>query len=716
MNMKSTILMIVMISSVALLFSCEAPQTPGPQIPSDPDPGPQTVTPDSGTEPTQELKKFSTKQELLEYIKNAGTQSVDSYSGGRGVMMESSMALDGGMMSDETVSAPTSAGEFSETNVQVKGVDEADIVKNDGKYIYTLSGQNIVIVDAFPAEDAEIVFDDEIDGYPQNLFVNGDRMVIFATDSEEFPYIAEYDYMPRPRWTQVTHAYVYDISDRSDPELVQDYTLRGYYTESRMIGDHVYFIVNENVYYHHWLEMPVIRGIDSVLVSPEIYYFDNPEDNYNFNTVASFDINKDDDINAETYLLGYSNTIYVSQDNIYITYQKNYPWYYDTQKDRFFDVIVPLLPSNIKSKIKSIGTDPDKWDEISAILEEMYNDLSSGEREDLVDDIEDAVEEYEIKKEAERRKTVIHKIGIDNGDIDYDTRGEVPGYLLNQFSLDENDGYLRVATTTYIWRGGSDMYNNVFVLDDDLDIVGEIEDIAPDEKIYSTRFIGDRLYMVTFKNIDPFFVIDLSDPKDPEILGKLKIPGYSDYLHPYDEDHIIGIGKETEGNQWGGVSVEGVKLALFDVSDVENPKQLDKYEIGDSGTDSEALRDHKAFLFDKEKNLLVIPVREVRDDRYYDDRVGYYRQDVWQGAYVFSLTPERGFDVQGKITHSEGKERWDYYYSSPSAVRRALYMDDVLYTISATTIKMNELDDIDEEIGEIDLPYEEKDYYSYRYY
>ena len=125
-------------------------------------------------------------------------------------------------------------------------------------------------------------------------------------------------------------------------------------------------------------------------------------------------------------------------------------------------------------------------------------------------------------------------------------------------------------------------------LNSKMETIGKLENLAEKERIYSTRFIGDRLYMVTFLRIDPLFVIDLSNPNKPEVLGELKIPGFSDYLHPYDENHIIGIGKETGTNDWGGVSTKGVKVALFDVSDVKNPKQVDSYEIGQAGTDSEA--------------------------------------------------------------------------------------------------------------------------------
>lgn len=694
----------------------------------------KTPTDTAKFESSQELKKFSSAEEVRTFLKNNAANAADVGGFYGGIMarggMEFAMAESGAPQVSKAADsgAPVPTPDYSTTNVQVKGVDEADIVKTDGNYIYTLTQNKLVIVAAFVPENAKILSETKIDGNPRNMFVNKDRLVIFADDTGEVPYFAEYDFMPRPRYTSKTHVFVYDISDKENPKLVKDYSINGYYFESRMIDDYVYFIAKEDVYYYGgFVDLPVIK-IDSdpavvtetSVARPDVFYFDNPEQNYVFHTVASFNVFEDENkVNAKTFMMGYSNTVYVSENNLYITYQKNLPYtYYRTHnEDRFYEVVVPLLPSDVQSKVKAIKSDDslnsyEKWSEITSVLEDMHNSMEKSEKEDLIGDIEQAIEEYEIRLQAERSKTVIHKIGISNGNIEYETKGEVPGYLLNQFSMDENEGYLRVATTTEIWARKSVMYNNVFVLDNNLDVAGKIEAIAPDERIYSTRFIGDRLYMVTFKRIDPLFVIDLSNPKNPEILGELKIPGFSDYLHPYDEDHIIGIGKETEGNEWGGVSLKGVKLALFDVSDVKNPKPVDTYEIGESGTDSEALRDHKAFLFDKNKNLLVIPVTEVKGKLEYDSKLGYYRQRTWQGAYVFGLTPENGFEVKGKITHNEGDEdqNW-YWYGSPNAVRRSLYIGDALYTVSAAKIKANDLDDIDTELKEIKLPYEKvRDY------
>ena len=710
MSMKKYFAIIIM--TLILVSACN-------QIDSTKDNEPKTTDTSTELSATQELKKFESMDEIVEFLNKQQSGQNNNYMAktfGGGTRTMAAMEMVGAPMADMAGSVSggsDGATDYSQTNVQVIGVDEADFVKNDDKYIYTLSGTNLVIVNAYPAENAKVLSETEIKGNPTNMFINDNKLIIFSNDNEQIYRIAKYDFMPRPRHTQSTHVMIYNIEDKEDPELIKDFSLNGNYYQSRMIGNHIYFIVNENVYhYNNFVDLPMIRENGKALMSPEIYYFDNPEQNYNFVTVSSLNVD-DDEIESKSYMMGYSNTLYVSLENIYITYQKNVPYNYrGNEEERFTEVILPILPKNTRDIILNVlNTEKEsytRWNKISDAMEEMYNRMDEDDQEYIIDEIAEKVQEYEIKREIDRRKTVIQKINIDNGKITYDTKGEVPGHLHNQFSLDEYEGNLRVATTVQAWgRGESILYNNVYVLDDDLDVIGQIEDIAPDESIYSTRFLGDRLYMVTFKRIDPFFVISLKDPKNPEILGKLKIPGYSDYLHPYDENTIIGIGKETEGNQWGGISTAGVKIALFDVSDVNNPEEIDKIEIGSQGTDSEALHEHKAFLFDKKRNLLVIPVREVKERRIYDPVYNYYRNRVWQGAYVFEVTKD-DIDKKGKITHMESIQDEHYYYQTPHTVRRSLFMDNVLYTISGAMIKANEIDDLDE-IKEIELPYESND-------
>ena len=219
------------------------------------------------------------------------------------------------------------------------------------------------------------------------------------------------------------------------------------------------------------------------------------------------------------------------------------------------------------------------------------------------------------------------------------------------------------------------------------------------ESIYSARFIGNRAYLVTFKKIDPLFVLDLSVPSAPAVLGQLKIPGYSDYLHPYDETHLIGLGKDAqaaEGENRDFAWYQGVKLSLFDVSDVAHPKEVASYGIGDRGTDSYALQDHKAFLFSKEKGLLAIPVLLAKiDPLKYPKGVdaGAYGDYVFQGEYVFDVSLDSGFTLKGTVSHTDSGDlaKSGYYWYSSSSVKRALYMDSTLYTVSDMFVKANDL-------------------------
>jgi len=214
-----------------------------------------------------------------------------------------------------------------------------------------------------------------------------------------------------------------------------------------------------------------------------------------------------------------------------------------------------------------------QWNAISELMQKSYNGMDKKSKEKLFDKIRDALNEYDRKVQEDTRKTIIHKISIDKDKIEYVAKGTVPGRLLNQFSMDEKGDRFRVATTNEIYTQykGTIRSNAVYVLDEQLKIVGELEEIASDESIFSTRFIGDRLYMVTFQQIDPFFVIDLSSDT-PKILGELKIPGFSNYLHPYDEEHIIGVGRDTKEMDNGRVQQLGIKIALFNVADVNNPR------------------------------------------------------------------------------------------------------------------------------------------------
>jgi hypothetical protein len=271
--------------------------------------------------------------------------------------------------------------------------------------------------------------------------------------------------------------------------------------------------------------------------------------------------------------------------------------------------------------------------------------------------------------------------------------------------MDEFGGYFRIATNI----GGTALNssNNLYILDDNMEIVGKVEGIAPSERIYSTRFMGSKAYMVTFRTVDPLFVIDVSDPRNPMVLGELKIPGYSDYLHPYSDTLLIGFGKDTAEENDIAFD-QGMKIAMFDVSDVSNPKELFYTIIGDRGTDSPLLRNHKALMFDRNRSLMAFPITVTRiSPQDYDPNIVWtYGRFEFQGAHVYDIDLERGFVKRGEITHmGPTQQNADYWnFGDPDKVLdRIIYIGDTLYTTSDFLVKATNLADM-QDIAEVELP------------
>jgi inhibitor of cysteine peptidase len=588
-----------------------------------------------------QITRFASYEQLHEFVNtNAGSKQFPSRLFGGDVFLAPSGE------EEESFAPAPSMTDHSTTNIQVAGVDEADIVKTDGMYIYLASGNKTIIVRAYPPDQAQVLSEIELEGTVVGIFINEDKLIVFEEEAPYYPYDdvrwEGVDKMYVPYRSPKTYIKVYDISDRANPQLAREISANGQYISSRMIGDYAYVVTNEPVYEEEGeVNLPKIHcgGNETEIPATDIYYSNVSDYYYMYTTIMAINTRTDNqEPTYETILLGASSTLYVSLNNIYLTF--------------------PVWGTDILGR--------EVWDS---------------------------------------PRTSIHRIHIEGAEIEYMSSGEVPGMVLNQFSMDEYDGYFRVATTTY----GETTENHVYILDMDLNIVGSLEDLAPGETIYSARFIGERGYLVTFKQVDPLFVIDLSDPSHPRELGYLKVTGYSDYLHPYDENHIIGIGKETtDAGEFAWY--QGVKISLFDVTDVGNPQEIDKLEIGDRGSDSPVLWDHKAFLFDKSRNLLVMPilVAEVDQSEYPEGVPSWaYGEPVWQGAYVFDISVDDGLQIRGRITHiddlSDLEESY-YYYYSPFSVERSLYIGDVLYTISQAKIKMNNLENLDY-INEVELPH-----------
>jgi len=657
-----------------------------------------------------DLKKFASDAEYQAFVNESGDyRGYNQLFGGDMMAMTTGESLDSGSAAPEK----TSADDYSTTNIQVEGVDEADIVKNDGEYIYVATGKKVVILDAYPADEMNVLAEINFSGNVNEIFVNGDKLVVFGNgivdspqEEEDSDVVASErmiapDYYPRRNYDPAV--LTYDISDRENPILENEVILEGNYIDSRMIGDYVYVVSNKYVY--AGVEPPIhfVNGVERTVIAEDVYYPMFRDNSYQFTSVSAINLDSGE-FDTETYLLGTSYTMYVSENNIYLTQFKSAS-YEDYMDIMIEDVYMEILPGEYKDRVEEIQDMDEYYDKeraLSDVIEEWMESMEGQEVSDLEEQMDELMIEVTIKI-SKLQGTAIYKVELDEMDIEYVESGFVPGRMLDQFSMDEHKGNLRVATTTgnTWWGAGSDSLNHMFVLDEDLDIIGSVEDLAEGERIYSSRFMGDRAYMVTFRQVDPLFVIDLSDPENPEVLGELKITGVSEYLHPYDEDHIIGIGKSaTEEGRF-----LGLKVSLFDVSDVSNPIEVAKIEIGDRGTSSDALYDHKAVLFDKEKNLLVLPVDlyETNESKYTDEELAErpwftpYGDFVWQGAMILDISPE-GISERGRITHRtyETEEDGYYYKQYQSSIKRSLYMDDVLYTVSQTTVKANYLDSLDE--------------------
>lgn len=609
------------------------------------------------TMPWSILSDFGTS-----YAKGTIAETVTDSSSFIDIGSTSSGLYPNSITSDSAESSSTSSSsskDYSTTNIQVENVDEADITKTDGDFIYSLSDDKVVITDVQDPNNIKVASKIAISsGVPEDLILYNNKLVIISAETSSSTwYTSKYN----------TIVDIYNIDNKENPIKVKNYKLFEPYYTSRCIGNRLYVISSGNlrkesdkiVTYYTENNKQIDLDLDNM------FYLKNVDTNMQ-TLISTVDLdNPTENVSIQSYLIDISNA-YVSENNIYLLDQ-----------DYGYNDVIPI--SSLFSLKGALGI----WD-------------------------------YENDFSYSNRTTYIYKFNINNdGSVKYDTKTKVSGQTINQFSIDEYDGNLRVA-----------LYDNngsrVVVFDKNLDKIGETSYLAKGETMYSSRFIGTKAYLVTYKTIDPLYVIDLSNPSNPTVLGELKIPGYSTYLHPYDENHLIGIGMETEEkinrNSSGKVIstsavITGMKMALFDVSDVNNPKQISSTVIGDKRTTSAILTNHKALLFSKEKELLAIPVNNYDEDfeitnssESYSSIVSSYtnynKSYISEGYLVYKINLDDGFNLKGAITHDYTKS--NYSYSTKTNLLRGLYIEDNLYTISESTIKVNKLDNL-ELIGGLNL-------------
>ena len=573
----------------------------------------------------------------------------------------------------DTAATPVS---HSDTNIQVAGVDESDSVKvADDGYIYQIHNNQIRVIKGFPivelSETATIKFADE-NFYPTGIYVQNGKLVVLGSTWKMLntpqvqPVVSSKMAMPIggiwwggyiPQTSQ-TRAFIFDMSDHANPKSVRDVAIDGDYLDSRRIGDELYFVARtypryymmgsnvKNAFLMKTTEMlPTIidtkkgkTATRTMSVTDVSYLPDFVEPDYV--VVASLNLQNPDKALTTKAYLGAGELVYSSLNNLYLS----------ASKYNFDNSTADAIPQDIVS-------------------------------------------------------TQIYKFNIDKGAVNFAAVGQVPGTALNRFSMDEHGDYFRIATTTQNWANGTNTSTNaLFVLDKTMQPVGELEDLAKGERIYSTRFMGNRCYIVTFKQVDPLFAIDLSVPEKPFVAGELKIPGYSEYLHPYDENHLIGFGHEatTYNYGYGDVSIPlGLKMALFDVSDMNSPKELYSVKIGDKGTNTPLTYDAKALYWDAEKKLFGFPVDLHELPKGSDSaNPSVYGNSVWQGAYIYEVTPEKGFNLKAKLSQipadvSPVKYEYGSYWDFDATnlfVDRILRIENNLYTLSNNQLNIYDLE------------------------
>lgn len=552
-------------------------------------------TPDDGYVSFDSAADF---RAYIDTVSDASTYSVVTEATGVGIDTSFAEVSEALGSADSALVEKSTPSRVSETNVQVVGVDEPDIMKTNGTELfvteeypnyYSYSNRSYgddesttKIISAFPVED--LALQETIDAAGQLLLVDDVLVVLSDTTIRAF-----------------------DVSDSENPlELWEmEFDEDTYYETARTYDGQLYLITRTRIQYNE--PCPIsplsIESQDVIVGCADIYHPEYPADIESTYTVLSIDLETGATDDAVAYVGSSSSSVfYMSQENIYLT-----QGYQDSQADMVFDFITEevndIVSDDIIRAMKQVNeydiSDEAKMIEYGRYLQQFQSTLSDDEQLELETEVQNRFDDY--AEEHKREITTTGIVRIDREQLQIQATGSVPGTLLNQFSLDEFEGHLRVATTvsagiyTSFAAGVTEPVNDLTILDSNLDEVSAIQGLAEEERIYAVRFMEDIAYMVTFKQVDPFFVFDLSDPKNPTQEGELKIPGYSSYLHPVDDDLVIGIGKDGAN----------VKASLFDVSDASDPEEVSTYTLEEYS--SEALYDHHAFLHDPEHEIFFIP-------------------------------------------------------------------------------------------------------------
>lgn len=533
---------------------------------------------------------------------------------------------------------------FSDTNTQVAGVDEADIIKTDGEYLYILSGKQLSVVDARPANDLRVVSRFDVDGYASAMYLREQRITILS----------------HGQGARIT---TIDVSNPESPAIIQDTSMDGYIVDTRAIGDYMYVVISHNY------GLPTPERLCSQTTAECFYetfevYLEKLSDQALKLGLPSFEATDADGQTIESGPLTKVTDFYRPIDD---------------DDTRLMSVVVFDVSGNDPGVVSSKSVFTNYGTQIYASLKSLYllePDYWAIDREGVTSILK-------------------FQFGEAGDQVDLVAIGEVSGLILNQFSADEYNGYFRIATTTN--QNGQNWRNHLFVLqqvDTKLQLTGKLLDLAPTERIRSARFIGEQAYLVTFRVIDPLFAIDLNNPADPRDRGFLKVSGFSNYLHPVGDDYLIGFGRDADENT--GAILEP-QVSLFHVADLTNPTLADRFNVELGGAIwSDAFSDHHAVNYFPEYGILTIPLNSTDtfpvdvDDDGIDDQ---WVHESSSALYVYKILINEGgpggtIELLGLIDQQ-------------SPVRRSVRIEDLIYSLSTDTVKAAPIFKPESQVGEV---------------
>lgn len=603
---------------------------------------------------------------------------------------------------DVAVQAPsfntaTGNADYSGTNNQVAGVDEGDIVKTDGRSLFVIAGDGVDIVSAWPAASLAVSSHIAVDGDERSLFLRGSRLTVIsqdnrwsAVDGTAEPMDGRFGWWGVGQWQPQVIVTVIDVADPTSPKILEKTALDGWLQDAREIDGRVFVVAQDN------LDIPApallrVKGTDgnpTPPVTPDPVSFTDADGfvttilppidpgppggpRYVYEDAAAYRARlekawQDQALPTYTVTAASGTTTsgqLVTVDNTWVP----------------LDFQSATLLSVVEFDITDDTVGPESSTSVAGISGTVYASPSG-----LYVSAANWGSWWDARDTG--LTTNIYHFDLGVAGVPLVSMGAVPGTTLDQFSLDEHDGFLRVATTN--WGSGGDWnFTNssagVFVLGEsngNLVTVGAVQGLARGERIYSSRFVGDVAYVSTFKQVDPLFVINLADPTRPKVVGELKVPGFSSYLHPLDATRLLGIGRDVDPTTG---RVLGLQLSVFDVSNPAKPRRSSTYTFAGDGWQSwsSALWDHHALAWFPEQGILTLPVQEG---------------DWWSGStglvvFRVDLAANGTFTRLGEISHASG------------AVERGVRIGDLLYSVSAGEVKVHRVNDTSVEIAGVRL-------------